>query len=147
MLRNILISLFVVLGLVVSGANASQPPVYAEDGVAINGYDPVAYLEHITAVEGKDEFSFDWMGATWKFSSQENLDKFIASPEDYAPQYGGYCAYAVANGYTATTDPDAFTVHEGKLYLNYSQWVSRLWRLKMNRFIEQGDENWPGVLE
>ena len=98
MLRNIFIPFFVVLGLAVSVVNASQPPVYAEDGVAINGYDPVVYLEHITAVEGKDEFTFDWMGATWKFSSQENLDKFMASPEDYAPQYGGYCAYAVANG-------------------------------------------------
>ena len=147
MLRNIFISLFFVMGLSVSGANASQPPIYAEDGMAINGYDPVSYLEHITAVEGKDEFTFDWMGATWKFSSQDNLNKFMASPEDYAPQYGGYCAYAVAKGYTATTDPDAFTVHEGKLYLNYSQWVSRLWRLQMNRFIKQGDENWPGVLE
>lgn len=147
MLRNIIITFVVLLGLSVSGASGKEPPIYAEDGFAINGYDPVTYIEMITAKEGSDEYSYDWMGATWKFISQENLDKFMASPDDYAPQYGGYCAYAVAKGYTATTEPDAFTVFEGKLYLNYSKRVERIWRQNMINFIEDGDQNWPGVLE
>ncbi len=147
MLRKIIISIFVLLGLTALGAGAMEPPIYAENGIAINGYDPVAYIEKISANEGRDEYSYEWMGATWKFISQENLDKFIAKPEEYAPQYGGYCAYAVAKGYTATTEPDAFTIHEGKLYLNYSKRVERIWRRNMVNFIESGDKNWPGVLE
>ena len=147
MFRKITVTILLMLGLAMAGANAMEPPIYAENGFAINGYDPVVYIENITAKEGSKEFSYDWMGATWKFISAENLDKFMTSPEDYAPQYGGYCAYAVAKGYTATTEPDAFTVHEGKLYLNYNKSVERVWRQNMVNFIEDGDQNWPGVLE
>ncbi len=146
MFRKIITPFLLLLGLTVSQASSMEPPVYAENGIAINGYDAVAYIETVSANEGSDEFSFDWMGATWKFISQENLDKFMASPEEYAPQYGGYCAYAVARGYTATTVPDAFTIHEGKLYLNFSKSVERRWRQNMLSYIESGDRNWPGVL-
>ncbi len=147
MFRKIIVTFFVLLGLTVSGVSSMEPPIFAKKGIAINGYDPVAYIEQISANEGSEEFSYDWMGATWKFISQENLDKFMASPEDYAPQYGGYCAYAVANGYTASTVPEAFTVHEGKLYLNYSKGVERRWRQNMQNYIVSGDKNWPEVLE
>ncbi|MCY4185134.1 MAG: YHS domain protein [Rhodobacteraceae bacterium] len=146
MFRKFILTFCLMLGLTVTGVYGKQPPIYAEDGVAINGYDPVAYIETISAQEGSNEFTHEWMGAIWKFTSQENLDRFVASPEDYAPQYGGYCAYAVAKGHTATTVPDAFTIHHGKLYLNYSKRVERIWRQNMNNFIVKGDENWPGVL-
>jgi len=126
---------------------AESPPIYQEEGVAINGYDPVAYIESVSAVKGSQEFSTEWMGVNWQFSTAENRDKFIANPNSYAPQYGGYCAYAVSQNGLAVTDPLAFTVHEGKLYLNYNQFVTRLWRQGMNRFIEKGDANWPKVLQ
>ena len=137
--------LVALLGYCIS-AGAEAPSVYAENGVAINGYDPVAYVELTVAHAGSEEFSAKWMGVTWRFLSQEHLDKFMTSPETYTPQYGGYCAYAVSQNGLAKTDPQAFTVHEGKLYLNYTPMVSRLWRQGMHRFIEQANQNWPEVL-
>jgi YHS domain-containing protein len=88
-------------------------------GTAIEGYDPVAYFNEGRPVEGKSEFSQEWMDATWYFASAENRDLFAADPEKYAPQYGGYCAWAVSQGYTANIDPQAWKVVDDKLYLNY----------------------------
>ena len=88
-----------------------------------------------------------YQGATWHFASAENRDLFAASPEAYAPQYGGYCAYAVGNGYTASITPEAWAVVGGKLYLNYSKGVKRRWESKRAEYIRTGDANWPGVLD
>ena len=128
-------------------ALAAQPPVYAEGGIAINGYDPVAYFTDAKPVEGSAEFTSEYMGATFQFASAENRDTFAADPEAYAPQYGGYCAYAVSKGYTATTSPNAWTVHDGKLYLNFNKAVRALWSRDIPGNIELGDGNWPRVLE
>ncbi len=95
--------LVALLGYCIS-AGAEAPSVYAENGVAINGYDPVAYVELTVAHAGSEEFSAKWMGVTWRFLSQEHLDKFMTSPETYTPQYGGYCAYAVSQNGLAKTD-------------------------------------------
>lgn len=127
-------------------AIAAEPPVYATGGVAINGYDPVAYFTAEKPVEGSPEFTSDWDGATLRFASAENKAMFDGDPEKYAPKYGGYCAYAVSKGYIATTDPDAWTVHEGRLYLNYSKSVRALWAARRQHHIEQADMNWPDVL-
>ena len=94
---------------------------------AIEGYDPVAYFQEGKPVEGDSDYSYDWMDATWYFASSENRDRFAADPERYAPQYGGYCAWAVANGYAAKIDPEAWAVVDDKLYLNYSQDVQQQW--------------------
>ena len=110
---------------------------------AIDGYDSVAYFTDGMPVKGKDEFSFEYRGAIWKFSSAEHLQMFQADPEAYAPQYGGYCAYAVANGDTASAEPDLWTIHDGKLYLNYSRRINRRWRENMLEYIEQADAAWP----
>ncbi len=96
-------------------------------GQAIRGYDAVAYFQEGKPVEGKSAFQTDWMGASWRFISQANLDLFKAAPDSYAPQYGGYCAFAVSRGYTASTDPEAWTIHDRKLYLNYSKGVRDQW--------------------
>ncbi|MEM1302255.1 MAG: YHS domain-containing (seleno)protein [Pseudomonadota bacterium] len=128
-------------------ALAAEPPVYAEDGVAINGYDPVAYFTESQPVEGSAEFTADHDGATFRFASAANRDTFAADPAAYAPQYGGYCAYAVSRGYTATTSPNAWTVHEGKLYLNFNRAVRTLWSRDIPGNIVKGDANWPTVLE
>jgi YHS domain-containing protein len=88
---------------------------------AIKGYDPVAYQTEGKSVKGSSDYGYDWSGAHWWFASQSDLEKFKAAPEKYAPQYGGYCAYAVgAKGEKVGIDPEAFTVLDGKLYLNYS---------------------------
>ena len=97
------------------------------------------------SVAGKEEFSYPWEGFTWQFSSQENLDLFKAAPEKYIPQFGGYCAFAVSKGYTATIDPDAWTVHDGKLYVNYSKGVRTTWLKDRDERIVKGNENWPGL--
>lgn len=125
---------------------AAEPPVYSEDGVAINGYDPVAYFTESKPVEGSAEFTSQYDGGTFRFASAENRDLFVADPAAYAPQYGGYCAYAVSRGYTATTSPNAWTVHDGKLYLNFNRTVRALWSRDIPGNIQKGDANWPEVL-
>ena len=133
--------------LLPSAAFAMQAPVYNNNGIAINGYDPVAYFTEGKPVEGGGEHTSEWDGSTVLFSSAENKAMFDADPEKYAPAYGGYCAYAVSKGYTATTDPGAWSIHNDRLYLNYSKSVRALWSLNKNGHIESANANWPSVLE
>ena len=130
-------------------AHADKNPVYTStfSSVAIRGTDPVAYFRVGQPVEGRAEFSVEWNGATWHFANAENRDAFRDDPEAFAPQYGGYCAWAVANGYTASTVPEAWHIHGGRLYLNYSLGVRTQWREDVAGNIERGDGNWPGVLD
>lgn len=124
----------------------AKDPVFATGDGAIRGYDPVAYHEDSKPVKGSADLSVQWQGATWHFASAENRDKFRDEPERYAPKYGGYCAYAVANGYTASTDPQAWAIVDGTLYLNYSLDVRERWKQDIPGYIEKADANWPGVL-
>ena len=132
--------------LLAGPAAAAEPPVYATSGVAINGYDPVAYFTEEKPVKGSSQFTSNWEGAKLQFASAENKAMFDADPEKYAPKYGGYCAYAVSKGYTASTDPAAWSIHEGRLYLNYSKSVRALWSARKRHHIKQADKNWPSVL-
>ncbi|MDE2977183.1 MAG: YHS domain-containing protein [Acidobacteriota bacterium] len=132
----------------IPAAAAEKDPVFTSRGdLAIRGYDPVAYFTEGRAVKGDKDFTLGWQGADWRFASAGNRDLFSDDPEKYAPRYGGYCAWAVSRNYTAPTDPDAFTVVNGKLYLNYNRRVMRQWLEDRDRNIEQADENWPAVLE
>lgn len=115
-------------------------------GLAIRGTDPVAYFAEGAAISGRPEFAYSWRNATWQFASAENRDLFAANPEQYAPQYGGFCAWAVSEGYTASIDPEAWRIVDGRLYLNYSQGVQRQWEQDIPGNISRADENWPGVL-
>lgn len=114
---------------------------------AIGGYDAVAYFTDGEPVKGSDAFKTEWKGVTWKFSSAENLEAFEEDPEAYAPQYGGYCAWAVSQGYTAKGDPKYWAVRDGKLYLNYNKDVQDTWSTDPDGFIALADQNWPGVLD
>ena len=128
-------------------AAAAKDAVYQSFfGAAIDGTDPVAYFTMGKPVEGSSEFAHEWNGATFHFSSAENRDLFAADPEKYAPQYGGYCAWAVSQGYTASTDPEAWKIVDGKLYLNYSKSVQQTWEEDIPGNIAAGDGNWPKVL-
>ena len=124
-------------------------PIYTSlfSSKAIKGYDTVAYFTEGKPVKGSSEFTTEYKGATWLFSSQENLDKFVSAPDDYAPQYGGYCAYAVAQDQTASIRPELFTIHEGKLYLNYNEKINDRWLENKESFIEAADKNWPKLLD
>ena len=121
-----------------------------DNNSSVNGYDVVAYFSlqaSDNAVKGKPEFSYQWKGATWQFSSQENLDKFKAQPEKYVPKYGGYCAYATARNYLYGIDPNAWTVKNGKLYLNANKSTRRKWLKDTNNEISKADKNWPSLKE
>ena len=136
----------ITLSAAATPALAMDPPVFTRRGIAIRGYDPVEYFRGNGPVKGDRDFETEWNGATWRFATAENRDLFAADPEAHAPQYGGYCAWAVANGYTASTDPDAWSLHDGKLYLNYSLGVRDTWSQDIPGNIAKGDSNWPGVL-
>ena len=125
---------------------ADQPMIHARSGLAIGGYDPVAYFTQGKPVKGKSAHKVMWKGAVWTFASAAHREAFEADPRRYAPQFGGYCAYAVSRGYTAKTDPKAWKVHEGRLYLNYSTQVRTLWSRDIPGNIALARGNWPGVL-
>ena len=127
-------------------AVAGKPATFATGDGAIRGYDPVAYFTVGEPIPGRDKYSTKWQGAIYKFSSAENLALFKSDPEQYAPQYGGYCAYAVSKGATASTEPEAWTIVNGKLYLNFNLGVQKRWRKDIPGHIKAADNNWPGVL-
>ena len=110
--------------------------------LALHGYDAVAYFTDHKPVEGNKDFTTEWQGAKWRFASQEHLDLFKAGPDKYAPQYGGYCAYAVSKGHTADVDPEAWDVVNDKLYLNYSKKVQVTWHQERDGDIVLADANW-----
>jgi YHS domain-containing protein len=112
------------------------------DGFALKGFDTVAYFATDNAVKGNAKYEYAWNGAKWLFSTEENMKKFQADPEAYAPQFGGYCSFAVSEGYTANGDPEAWKVVDGKLYLNYSKEVREKWAQNQSERIEKGKANW-----
>jgi hypothetical protein len=129
-----------------AAAAAQKPEIYADRAGAIRGYDPVAYFTESRPVKGSDEHVYEWKGARWRFSSAANRERFAAAPEKYAPQYGGYCAYGVAQNYAVSIDPQAWSIVEGKLYLNYSRSVRETWNKDIPGYIRKADANWPAVL-
>jgi YHS domain-containing protein len=131
-----------------SVAHAATAPVFTGlvKGVAVGGYDPVAYFTDGKPVAGSKDITLEHEGATWRFASEANREAFKADPAKYAPQYGGYCAYAVSQGYTAKGDPNAWSVVDGKLYLNYDLNVKKTWEKDTAGYISKANANWPGVL-
>jgi YHS domain-containing protein len=137
--------LFLFISLLTQVVRAQQPAVFAPEGRAIRGYDPVAYFTDGKPLPGNPSLRYDWQGSTWTFASAKNRDAFRANPARYAPQYGGYCAYGVSRGYKAPIDPEVWTISEGKLYLNYSLKVRQDWDRDRTGHIRKADQNWPQV--
>ncbi|WP_283638156.1 YHS domain-containing (seleno)protein [Marinovum algicola] len=127
-------------------ALAREPEVFQTGGVAINGADPVAYFTTGGPVLAEGRFAADWNGATWHFARAEDRDAFAAEPARYAPQFGGYCAFAASRGYLAPTIPEAWTVYEGRLYLNANLRARELWLEDVPGNIAKGRANWPDIL-
>ena len=126
-------------------ASAATPWSSLGEPVAIQGYDPVAYFTKNAAARGNAKHYFEWSGMTWFFVSSENRDQFVAAPEKYAPQYGGFCALSVAEGKNARGSGEAWTVHEGKLYLNANSNVAANFQSDPNRHIARAQGWWPTV--
>jgi len=137
--------LTIILLLVSSTFAMSAPPV--ETGLfnnkAIYGFDTVAYWTENKAVKGSDDHVFTWRGAQWHFSSEENKNLFVSDPEKYAPQYGGYCAFGIANDKLVGIDENAFRIYNDKLYLNYSASVAKRFNEDIDYFIAEADKNYP----
>jgi YHS domain-containing protein len=115
---------------------------FANFPVAINGYDTVAYFKEGKALKGSDLFTFQWRKKTWHFINSENRDLFIAAPEQYAPQYDGYCAWAMTEARKAQTDPEVWKIVNGKLYLNCSRAAYEKWSRDIPGNIKKADKNW-----
>lgn len=133
------------LGLT-SPARAAEPPVFQTSGIAINGVDPVAYFTQDGPVQGDMTLSADHNGARFLFATVDNRDVFIGDPDRYAPVFGGYCAYAVSRAYIAPTRPDAWSIVDGRLYLNANLRIRRRWLRDVPGNIAKGQANWPSVL-
>lgn len=139
-------SIFIAAAFLLFGAivgHAQQSEIFAPEGKAIKGYDAVAFFKESKPVMGVDTLSYDWKGAHWLFSSAENRDAFKKTPEHYAPQYGGYCAYGAAQGHKAPTQTDTWTIVNDKLYFNYNSNVKQSWVKNQQTLIEKADQNWP----
>jgi YHS domain-containing protein len=141
-------SAIAVLFLLAANAGLAIEPIYTSffSDLAVGGYDPVAYFTESKPVEGSAAHELEWKGATWRFASAENRALFEAHPEQYAPQYGGYCAWAMAQDNEASGDPRYWKIVGGKLYLNYDASVQRKWEADIPGFIAKADVNWPKKL-
>ena len=136
--------LFVTLSILttLSACTTLKAPTFADDMGAIRGYDPVAYHLEQMPVKGNPLYSFEYRSSTWHFSSEENLGKFRSDPGRFAPQYGGFCAYAMSKGFVVSIDPEAWVIVDGKLYLNYSLGVRERWLKDVPGYIEKADTHW-----
>ncbi len=146
---GIFVSLATILGAIPGlSAFGQQSEIYVGffSSYGAGGYDVVAYHTENEARAGSNSFVAEWKNASWRFESAANRDLFTANPEKYAPQYGGYCAWAVANGYTARGNPANWTVYQGKLYLNYNRGIQQQWESDKAGFVEKSERNWPRVL-
>ena len=147
MRRNFHLLAIAVLAAQLAPSQAKSPvdAVNKNAGVAIHGYDVVAYFTVGRPLKGSTRYTADWMGAKWHFATAEHRDLFQKEPAKYAPQYGGYCAWAVSKGYTANGDPEAWRIVNGRLYLNYNKGVQKKWEQDTATRIDEGDRNWPGL--
>ncbi|MBL4660316.1 MAG: hypothetical protein JKY19_08165 [Alcanivoracaceae bacterium] len=146
-----LISISILLLLMITPIilQAKEKPIFASKrtNTAIKGYDSVAYFTENKAVKGSKTIAYKWHGAQWLFSSKEHLSLFINTPEKYAPQYGGWCAYAMSDGRAVAINPKAFEIYNDRLYLNYSNSVLGHWRKEKDQFIKQADGHYPDVVD
>ncbi|MEN9599044.1 MAG: hypothetical protein RL596_1355 [Bacteroidota bacterium] len=124
---------------------AQKAEIFSREGKAIGGYDAVAFFTQSAMVKGFDSLHYNWKDARWLFSSIKNKEAFIANPEKYAPQYGGYCAYGTADGHKAPTQSDTWTIIDNKLYFNYNSRVKEMWGKNTIGFIKMADEKWPAL--
>jgi hypothetical protein len=142
MIKTISLSLIsITLAIILMAANQLAHAA----SLANKGYDVVSYFDVGQPEEGLASISYEWNDKEWRFTSTAHRDLFVAEPEKYAPAYDGNCAWAVSQGYTAPTVPEAWSIIDGRLFLNYSLSVRRTWLEDPRSNIKAGDENWPAL--
>lgn len=146
---KVITNILLAMTLVFTTQAFATPPVYTSffGGVAVSGYDAVTYFTENKAVKGDSQYSIEYKDVEWHFSSQANLEVFKNNPGKYAPQYGGYCAWAVAHNDTAKGDPLQWTIHNNKLYLNYNSDIQNQWLKDKAALITKANSYWPAVLK
>lgn len=142
----VVVMVAVVVPVVRAQASRSEVNV-TRDGVAIEGYDAVAYHLLGRPTAGDPAITHRWMGATWHFANTEHRDLFAADPDRYAPQFGGYCSWAVSRGTTASIDPNAWHIEDGRLFLNLNPRINRRFVADLHDNIRRAEANWPGIRE
>lgn len=147
--RTLIMAAMIATGPVIAIAPAAyaEAPIYTGrfSNTALQGYDPVAYFNEGAPVKGSGDYTAEYMGATFRFASAANRDAFTADPAAYAPQYGGYCAWAMADGKYAKGDARYWRIVDGKLYLNYNSSIQKKWEVDMPGFIEKANTAWDGL--
>jgi YHS domain-containing protein len=146
MLKRVLL-LFALLWLVLPAVAAAQEFNVDSAGLALRGYDPVAYFTAGKPEAGRAEFTATHKGASYRFASAANRDAFIAAPDRYLPQYGGWCAFAAAGGKKSDADPQVWRIENGKLYLNYNRNIGQRWSADIPGFVSRADARWPEIRE
>ncbi|MBW8727488.1 MAG: YHS domain protein [Inquilinus limosus] len=153
MFRRTLLALAALACIIPLAAQAqdAQHPVNTlgapADNVAIRGYDPVAYFREGKPHLGSPEFATQHDGATWWFASAEDKALFEADPEKYMPAFGGFCAYGTSRGYLVKIEPEAWSIVDGRLYLNYDLGVRDTWAKDPKGYIAKAQANWPRLGE
>lgn len=141
-MKQVMITASLLLALL-ADAVAQKAAIFNRNGIAIGGYDVVAFFTDSKPIMGNKSFSYQWQDVSWYFASQQHLDSFRLSPEKYAPQYGGYCAYGTSEGHKAPTEIDTWKIVDGKLFFNYNKAVQKLWLKDQQNLIKKADERWP----
>lgn len=144
------LSALLILLAVIGVAKAAEAPEHVNigsDGYSIDRYDPVAYFTEARPVRGKPEFSAEYHGAKYSFSSKSNQELFLANPDKYVPQYGGYCAYGVVHGGKSDVDPEVWEIVDGKLYLMISGGTKSVWQKKKRAYIQKADKAWKFITD
>ena len=151
-LRNLVATLAVISSLFAASAaiagteiNVSSGLTAKGPGLAVHGYDVVAYFTEGRPTFGRAKHSTVYKDATYRFASDEHLDAFEDDPEKYLPQYGGYCAYGVAVGAKFDGDPHLWRIVDGRLYLNLNEDIQKIWEKKIPGYIKKADPNWPRI--
>ena len=140
-----LLSIAAIIFFFSCSSKKSNSEIFIVDGKAIRGYDAVAFHLDQKAIPGTKTYTYQWKGADWQFANQQHLDSFKLHPDKYAPQYGGYCAFGVADSHKAPTETGTWTVKDGKLYFNYNDEVKRAWLTDQQAYINKADKLWPTV--
>lgn len=145
--RSLIIALLAVVTLLSSACGSlGSKPIFSDEAGALRGYDPVAYFTEKRAVPGRPDISYTYGGASFHFASDAHRRQFVDRPEQYLPQYGGYCAYGMSRNFVVSSDPEAFSLVDGKLYLNYSMKVRTTWQKDIPGNIAKADANWASKI-
>jgi YHS domain-containing protein len=142
-----LLTIAIIFVSTISIAHAQKSPVYATNGIALGGYDAVAFFTQSKPVKGSASYSYSWEGVNWLFADKADLESFKKSPMKFAPAYGGYCAYGTSEGHKAPTHADTWTIVNNKLYFNYNRKVKEMWLKNQSALIDSANRKWPLIMD